>query len=152
MGKSHRVGYMLAVTINVTPTLIGYEEWGRAPRGSHAAAVTIGQAATVFGSVTQQLAQHAVAPAPTFSPPTAAAVLPTMPTGAASSIAGSYSYGAAPVTDVGREVIIIEAPAIVAKNKALAAQAALATAQRVAEAAAMEAQALALAAWAAAHE
>jgi len=136
--------------INITPTLIGYEEWGRAPRGSHTASVTIGQTATTFGSVTQHIAQHAAAP--TFSPPTAAAVLPTMPTGAASSIADSYNYGTAPVTAIGSEVLIIEAPAILAKKKALAAQAALATAQKVAEAAALEAQTLASASLEVAHE
>ena len=112
--------------------------------------MTIGQTATTFGSVTQHIAQQAVAP--TFAPPTAPAILPTMPVGAASSVAGSYNYGTASVTPIGSEVLIIEAPAIVAKKKALAAQAALATAQRVAEAAALEAQSLASAALAAGHE
>ena len=143
---------MLAVMINITPTLIGYEEWGRAPRGSHPASVAIGQSAVTFGSVTQHLAQNAAAPVPTFSPPTAAAVLPSMPTGAASSIAGSYNYGTAPVTAIGSEVLVIEAPAVLEQKEALAAQAALATAQKVAEAAAMEAQTLASVALAAAQE
>ena len=148
--KSDRVGYMLAVVINITPTLVGYEEWGRAPRGNFTPLVPIGHAATTFGSVTQHIAQQAAAP--TFAPPTAPAILPTMPVGAASSVAGSYNFGTAAVTPIGSGLLITEAPSIVAKKKALAAQAALATAQRVAEAAALEAQSLASAALAAGHE